>query len=73
MLIPVLENLAADYEDKIILAKVNVEWPENQAIAMDHWVSSIPHVFLYKNGEQVDQFIGAMPMDNIKVIVDKHF
>lgn len=58
-LTPVLEEMAADYADKIVVAKVNVD--ENPATASQYGITSIPAVFGFKNGEKVAQSIGAKP------------
>lgn len=64
MLKPVLEKIAEEYEGKFILAKLNVE--ENQEKAGEYGVMSIPSVKMFKDGEIVDEFVGAMPESAIK-------
>ena len=70
MLKPVIEKVAADYEGKIILAKVNVE--ENQENAGKFGVMGIPAVKMFKNGEIVDEFTGAQPEESIRAFVEKN-
>lgn len=70
MLGPILEKVAKDYEGKIVVAKVSVE--ENQATPAKYNVMSIPAVKLFKNGEIVDEFVGARSESDIKEFVDKH-
>lgn len=55
---PVFEKMAKKY-DKIKFAKCNVD--ENQEIASDSGVMSIPTIIFYKNGKEMDRMIGAMP------------
>ena len=67
---PLLEKLADDYQGKFILAKVNTE--EAQQLAMQFGIRSIPMVKLFKNGEPVDEFMGALPEPEIRAFLDKH-
>lgn len=57
MLGPVLEEIAGEMTDKVTVVKVNVDEEENQALAMKYAVRSIPQVTIFKNGQQVDQFV----------------
>ena len=57
MLAPVIAELAADYDGKIVVGKCDVE--ENDDIAMDYGVRNIPAILFFKNGELVDRFVGA--------------
>ena len=70
MLMPVLARLAEDYQGKFILAKINTE--EQQAIAAQFGIRSIPTVKLFRNGEPVDEFAGALPEAEIRKFLDKH-
>jgi len=56
---PILEKLAEEYGGRFVLAKVNSD--ENQALAMDWGVRGIPSVKAFVNGEQLDEFSGALP------------
>ncbi len=69
-LIPLLGGLAEDYHGAFHLAKVNTE--ENQDLAMEYGIRSIPAVKLFKNGEIVDEFAGALPEAEIRAFLDKH-
>ena len=57
MVAPILEELAKDMADKIEIAKVNVD--DNQEIAVRYGIMSIPTLILFRNGNIVDQSIGA--------------
>jgi thioredoxin 1 len=60
MIAPIIEELAEEYKDKgVVVAKVNTD--ENQEIAMQFQIRSIPTVLFFKNGELVDGMIGAAP------------
>lgn len=71
MLSPVLETIAQDNPD-IEIAKVNVDHPDNNDLAQDYSVRSIPQVTLMKNGEKVDQFVWALPPNQINEYIEKH-
>jgi thioredoxin 1 len=57
MIAPVIEELAADFEGKATIAKVNTD--EQQELAGKFAIRSIPSILFFKNGEVVDQMVGA--------------
>lgn len=57
MLGPVIDEVAAAVGDDVVVAKVNVD--EAQALATKFGVRSIPAIFIVKNGEVVNQFVGV--------------
>jgi len=61
MMAPILENIAAKMDGKIKIVKVDTEQPENQQLAADYQIQSIPNMKLFKNGELVKDFIGFRP------------
>jgi thioredoxin len=65
MVAPVLEEIAQEYGDRVKIAKLNTD--ENST-AMQYGIMSIPTMLLFKNGEVVDQIVGAVPK---QVIADK--
>ncbi|OOZ48411.1 thioredoxin [Solemya velum gill symbiont] len=69
-LIPVLEKLVNEYQGKFILAKVNTE--DQQEIAAHFQIRSIPAVKLFKDGQPVDEFMGALPEAEIRTFLDKY-
>jgi len=56
---PVVEELAGTYQGKLKVGKLNVD--DNQHVAMQFRVMSIPTVILFKDGEPVETMIGAQP------------
>jgi len=64
MLSPILEKIAKEYNGKFVLAKVNVD--DAQITASEFGIMSIPTVILFKNGEPVDYFVGALPEPQIR-------
>ncbi|MEM3408138.1 MAG: thioredoxin [Candidatus Micrarchaeia archaeon] len=66
---PILEKIAAEYNGKLMLAKINVD--ENEILANEYNISSIPTVKLFKNGIIVDEFVGALPEHMVRIWIDK--
>ena len=64
MLAPIIEELAKDYP-QVGFGKVNSD--ENQDIAARYGVMSLPTVIFFKNGEPVDEVIGAVPREEIEI------
>ena len=61
---PVLEKLAEEYAGAFLLAKINTD--ENQDLALAFQIRSIPQVVLFREGNAVDQFAGAIPEAEIR-------
>ncbi|MDR2341815.1 MAG: thioredoxin [Campylobacteraceae bacterium] len=57
MLAPVIEDLASEFEGKAKICKVNTD--EEQDIAANYGIRSIPTILFFKNGQLVDQNVGA--------------
>lgn len=70
MLMPVLSQLANEYQGKFILAKVNTE--QHQQLAAQFQVRSLPTVKLFKDGQAIDEFMGALPESDVRAFLDKH-
>ncbi len=70
MLMPLLAGLAEEYQGRFILAKVNTE--EQQEIAAQFGIRSIPDVRLFKDGQEAEGFTGALPESAIREFLDKH-
>ena len=65
---PILEKLAAEYAGRFRLAKVNSD--DNQELARSFNVRSIPDVRVFRDGQQVDQFTGALPERQVRAFID---
>ncbi len=63
MLAPVIEEIAAEYEGKVKVGKVNID--DEQQLAMQYGIMSIPTVILFKDGQAVNKSIGVVPKENI--------
>ncbi len=70
MVAPVVEELAKNYAGKAVIGKVNVD--EERSLAQKYRVLSIPTLFIFKDGQVVDQIVGARPYDDIARVLDKH-
>jgi len=68
-LTPVLENLVNKKNGKVILAKINVD--ENQGIAGQLNIQSIPTVYGFVDGKPIDAFQGAQPESKIEIMINK--
>ena len=66
MVSPIVDEIAAENDD-IIVGKVNVD--EEQELAMQFSVMSIPTLMVFKNGELTAQQVGAVPKDVILAMV----
>jgi thioredoxin len=67
---PVLAKLAGEYPDNLIVGKLNVD--EQQEIAFEHKITSIPTIQIYKNGKIADAMVGARPYADFKAAIEKH-
>lgn len=65
---PVVDEIAGEYEGKAKVGKVNVD--DNPEISVKYGIRSIPALLIFKNGEVVDQIIGAVPKAQIKKQLD---
>ena len=71
---PVLENLEAEYAGRFTLAKLDADKvPQiSQQLSQMFGVRSIPFCVMFKDGQPVDGFVGAIPADQIRTFLDKH-
>ncbi|WP_286742331.1 thioredoxin, partial [Roseivirga sp. UBA1976] len=56
---PVVEEIAGEYADKAVVAKLDVD--ANQELSIKYGIRSIPALLFFKNGQVVDNVIGAVP------------
>ncbi len=59
MVSPILEQIAKEQAARLRVAKVNID--ENPELASNYGVMSIPTMLIFKDGEVVDEFVGALP------------
>ena len=70
MIAPIIDQLAEELQGKIKVAKVNVD--EAPDVAGQYNVMSIPSLLIFKNGQPVDQIVGALPKDRILAKLNAH-
>jgi thioredoxin 1 len=63
MLGPIVEEVAADFEGKAVVGKVDVD--NNQQVSIDYGIRNIPTILIFKNGEVVDKIVGVSPKEVI--------
>jgi putative thioredoxin len=68
-LTPIIEKVVKQANGKVRLVKINVD--ENQQIAAQLRVQSIPAVFAFVDGQPIDGFMGALPESQVKQFIDK--
>ena len=56
---PIVEELAKDFDGKVIVGKVNVD--NNPNISINYGIRNIPTLLIFKNGQIVDKQVGAVP------------
>jgi len=69
-LMPLLDKLAEEYQGGFKLAKVNID--EQQQLAQQFQVRSVPTVKVLKNGQVVEEFLGVQPESQIRSLLDKY-
>ncbi len=69
-LIPILEQVAAAHRESLLLVKINID--ENQKLAGQLQVRSVPTVKLFRAGQLVDEFMGALPRAEVERYVARH-
>lgn len=70
MIAPVLEEIAAEYADRLTIAKMDID--ENPATPAKYGVMGAPTLNLYKGGEVVQQIVGAKPKRMLLSAIEPH-
>lgn len=75
MMAPVLEELAKEFEGKLKIVKIDTEENENQTLAIQYDIQTIPNMKLFKTGVIVKDFIGFRPKtifeEDLKQFIDQ--
>lgn len=70
MIAPIVEDSAAEYADRLTVAKLNVD--ENPATASRYGVRGIPTLMLFKNGEPVATRVGSLSRSQLSAFIEAH-
>jgi len=70
MLAPTVEEIANEYDDKILVTKLNVD--DNPQTATKFGIRGIPTLLFFKGGQVVQQIVGVKTKAEIKKIIDEH-
>jgi thioredoxin 1 len=70
MLAPTVAEIAHDYAGKLKVMKLNIDEAMNSAARYN--IRGIPTLLLFKNGQMVEQIVGAQPKDQITKALDRH-
>lgn len=74
MMAPVLEELAKEFEGKLKVVKIDTEQIENQNLAVQYNIQSIPNMKLFKAGAVIQDFVGFRPIttfeEELKQFID---
>ena len=68
MVAPIVEEISKEYAGKLKVMKLNTD--ENPDVASRYKIMGIPTLMFFKNGERVDQVVGAVPKAQLKTKVD---
>ena len=70
MVAPVVEEIAAQYLERLKVVKVNTD--ENPQIASQYGIRSIPTLMIFKDGQKVDMVVGAVPKTTLSNTLEKY-
>jgi len=70
LIAPVLDEIASEYAGQVKVAKVNVD--ENQSLAGQYGIRSIPSLLFVKGGQIIDTVIGAVPKQKLVEKIESH-
>lgn len=68
MIAPVIDDIAEEFDGKIIVGKLNVD--ENRSTATEYGVMSIPTLLIFKNGEVMDRIVGYKTKNELANILN---
>lgn len=70
MMAPILDELATEMAGKVKITKLNTEDGDNQDLAMEYQIQSIPNLKLFKGGKVVAEFIGLRDKESLKADIE---
>lgn len=69
MISPIIEELGIEYQDKAKICKINTD--EEQDLAIEYDIRSIPTILFFKDGKKVNQILGVVTKAKLKEELDK--
>jgi len=66
MMAPILDELSEELDGKLEIMKIDTEVPENQPLAIEYMIMSIPNMKLFKDGKVIKDFVGLRDKDTFK-------
>jgi thioredoxin 1 len=69
MVAPILDELAAEYNGKLKIGKVNID--DHQPLATQYGIRAIPTLLIFKQGQVVDQVVGLRSKKDFKLKLDR--
>ena len=69
MVSPIVEELSTEYGEKVRFAKLNTD--DNEMVAMQFGIQSIPTLIIFKDGREVNRLIGFAPKEQLKRQIDR--
>ncbi|GIW22736.1 MAG: thioredoxin [Candidatus Sericytochromatia bacterium] len=70
MVAPVVEALSEEFKDRVKFVKVNTD--DNPKVSSEYEITGIPSLLLFKNGQVVDQQVGAVPKSMLAEMISRH-
>ena len=70
MMGPVMEELAQEFDEKIVVAKVDVD--SNESLSARFGITNIPNMKFFKNGLEVANIVGAVPKNTLVAAINKN-
>ena len=67
---PILDEIAPEFAGKVKIVKINVD--DNQLVAGQFGIRSIPTLLLFKNGQLVATQVGALPKNQLAAFINQH-
>lgn len=69
---PILEKAVHEFDNRILLAKIEVDDGENMKIAGHYKVRGFPTIILFQYGKEISRFSGAKPLQFIRQFIEEH-
>ena len=66
---PIVQQLSEQFEERAVIAEMNID--ENQQAAMKLGIQSIPTLAIFKNGKEVQRFIGLQSQDTLSAAIEE--